>query len=96
MTKSFSLEGEYTFCEGTLSHHSQNIKLHFVKEDPQSPVGTALYILHPESKRIGRLFPRGGGYPSDPDYWYFDTYPEKVPYKLSQEGLRGYKVESMK
>ena len=84
--KNITLSGSYTFIEGTLSHTSQNVVLEFVEEDKSSENGLALYIQFPIKKSIGRLFKNEG-------YWYFDTYPDKKPYKLIQEGLSGYKIE---
>jgi hypothetical protein len=88
MVENITLSGSYIFTEDTLSHTSQNVVLEFVEEDRSSENGLALYIQFPIKKRIGRLFKNDG-------YWYFDTYPDKKPYKLIQEGLSGYKIEGI-
>ena len=86
--QNISLSGSYTFSEGTLSHTSENLALEFKTEDSTSEYGIALYIKSPIRKRIGRLF-------KNQDWWYFDTYPDKHPYKLTREGLTGYVIQDL-
>lgn len=86
--QNITLEGSYTYEKGTLSSTSKNVALEFKNEDSSSEYGLALYLKYPIRKRIGRLF-------KNDDWWYFDTYPDKHPYKLTQEGLTGYVIQDL-
>ena len=84
------LEGVYTFQNSTYQNPDKGISLKLIKEDETHPSPFAIYLLEPEFKRIGRLFPSKG----EKHYFNFiDDSGNKQEFLLSNISLTSYQIE---
>ena len=84
------IEGVYTFQNSTYQNPDKGFSLKLIKEDEAHEYPYAIYLLKPEFKRIGRLFP------SKDDKYYFNLIDEsgnKQEFLLSNVSLTTYEIE---